>query len=223
MRVMVICVVLFLMFSLVLTSCVGGNSVEGACKSVAEPLKWECYVEFARATINLTICTLIENPRTKSHCFDEIANLTNRVEICDLIINDSFWSDRCYLTYAKNNNNASVCDKIQHVTKGGGRPWVDEEDEFVGNRDICFRDVAIATSNLELCDDLDSKFERKRCIYTIAIKERDVEICENFISVDRDSCVSKIAKLTNSSELCSKINIDVIKQSCLRGTAGALS
>jgi|SRR3989344_1132417 len=76
------------------------------------PLKKGCYVDTARKTKDISMCSHIEDYITRDYsCYGEIAALTKNASICELI-NDSTRVNSCYSGIAVWNTDLSFCEKI---------------------------------------------------------------------------------------------------------------
>lgn len=223
---------MLLVAALMLTSCktnpVTGNAVADQCLSLDGSAKDNCYSEagqcskiensqtrdscvagLAKKKNDISVCDLITDSKTKSFCQEQIAVQQNSVEICKNIPDD-YWQDNCYYHVAINIKDVGRCAYIAEVTQ---------------NLD-CVKQVAIATNNVELCNRLNTK-NKGECLLKIATQTMDSSVCALFNDktstageVNQDACYYKIAKLSGNKDICSKIALKQIKQSCTDFFAG---
>jgi phosphoribosyl 1,2-cyclic phosphodiesterase len=72
---------------------------------------------------------------------------------------------------------------------------------------------------IELCDSIDEKFSRERCVAQIAAKTQSASDCERLDAEPRDRCWSEIATKMLDLELCMKAVVANTRSSCVSSIA----
>lgn len=81
-----------------------------------------------------------------------------------------------------------------------------EKCENAKNIDMCYAELAINTSNKNLCYKIESEYYKDACFRKIGIEEKDTTICNQVADFDeRESCIYEIAVESNNIDLCKKL------------------
>ena len=135
--------------------------------------------------------------------------------VCDDVAEEE--RNFCFLKHAKEQENPLYCDYII----GEGlmefcklKKWEDNTctyEVFVGEKDQCMVNKAIAERDTLYCDDLTDAGD---CYKNVAMATNDLNFCEG-----RIKCISSIAIEKNDPTLCDHPSIADLQMLCLRGYA----
>ncbi len=105
----------------------------------------------------------------RENCAKRVGSTFENVDSCD-IFTDAIENTECLHGLAIAQKSLSICESIpSNVTLSGYSTPI---------RDLCINEVAVASSNLELCTQVQSIEEQQDCIINLAIQQKDITVCE---------------------------------------------
>lgn len=124
--------------------------------------------------------------------------------------------DTCYIAFAINRSDASICREILTVTSLQGCYL--SVATVTGNASVCillgtsdartcYAQVAVAKSNPRVCDQISDEYEKGYCYSSYARDKRDASVCDLITSVSaKDDCYANTASALQNVTLCSRIS-----------------
>lgn len=158
------------------------------CNFAAENRRGSCRSYIAKTKADDFLCGEIKDNYTRDFCH----YLTGD---CNKIEYDRHSEDSCYLKMAKDEKDASICD----------RNW-----RYSSKRE-CLMDVALETGDISVCRNKPMP-SKDNCISDIIIRKQsfdpsasDFEICKTLRS-GKDACILSVAMATENTDLCQEIS-----------------
>ncbi len=168
------------------------NEVIKECEkhSLTQGSKDFCYTSFAQTKPDLTPCERVENEGFRSTCFKHIAIAKKDFSLCHTNESNSENVGTCQSQIALDGNDVKLCEQIEHQ----------------GWQDLCYSTYAEKHKDISLCGFIKSE-EKNRCIRLVAVATSDIALCNTIIDAsEKDSCNSGIGKTTNNISLCDTIS-----------------
>lgn len=98
--------------------CMQGCSVlnSGTGLISRETCEMGCWIEDAKNQKNAQLCTNVTDSLLKTGCISAVAEVTGNLADCDLMgtSTEDLFVASCYITIAKQKNDASICDQIKN-------------------------------------------------------------------------------------------------------------
>lgn len=108
------------------------------------------------------------------------------------------WKQKCYVEVAKKSSDPSICNLLSN------------------GKELCLRDIAINSRNIDLCKSLSKDYDRNYCIKTVSINKGDTINCALLSSQKEiDECILKIGKSSKNIETCNLIKTTHIYDYCI--------
>jgi len=186
--------------AIVISAC-SSSGAAVKCQTVEKSEQSQCYIDVGIETKDFSVCKQAEG-RSENWCRFEVSKALDDVKGCESIKGDSYWSDICFKHFGETQANKDYCNIITNQKSG----------------DECLTNVALDTGNPNVCKDIkDDKTQLQKCYYDSSIASINPLNCDRLENpINRDTCVSKIAKAKDDPELCKAIRLDELEQSCVR-------
>ncbi len=132
----------------------------------------------------------------KSTCLRNVAELTESPDICKSI-NESLTKNICFSNIGEATGNLSICRMV----------------EGEGDRNYCFWRAAINHNLVNACDLIANEDSLKiRCK---AALNKDVKLCNELESIDKDLCIKEVAIQLEDTLICRNIVSEREKENCM--------
>ena len=173
---------------------VAENNDDSICsKIINESYRDYCYrVRINRGYSNdSSICSRIVDQEARAFCYDKIARRTKDPELCEkarLVYDQCYkenltwckhygnWPDWCYLDIAIDENEPSLCDKIEGSDNGIYCRAITKADYLlcanINGEDLeilCYRKVAEIKKDESICEKITDSWERDHCYNGVAL------------------------------------------------------
>lgn len=110
----------------------------------------------------------------KRICYPLVATVTNNPNVCALAGSEK---DYCYMQYASNAKDASICDSITNID----------------DKDSCYSKLASDLADPALCDKMKTAGQKNGCYWNIAMRFRDVSYCNKITEEgQKQNCLQNI-------------------------------
>jgi hypothetical protein len=118
----------------------------------------DCYLSTAINSKNDTVCERMRDDIKKQSCASELAVLTKNPKLCETFPEKTFASMVCYQKVAVAKGDPNICEliRLRNIT------YVNYGKYGTYGYNTCFMDVARATKNLPICDNIDD-YHRDEC------------------------------------------------------------
>jgi len=147
------------------------ESLAHCCKNNESYLRGECFYLNSKDPEPSLCCSAGD---WKWRCFEEFAIERNNIKFCNLIDEDDPTYRSCLLKLAVKNSDVNLCRKLQNITIGCVRPFINKDCTPINpitnhlkygylEVDYCFQTVAEATSNIAICDEVYNETARINC------------------------------------------------------------
>jgi len=157
----------------------------------------------------------------KFTCYTEVASITENPEICKQI-NETNEQSNCYSIIADLKKGVSICNDTSRYDSSGSIQY---------QMDQCYKDFALHTSNVSICDKIENdQNQMSQCYYEVAIYAYNISICEKISDVKNDAhalnapkyympgikvmCIDDLAAKFNDSSICNNLLSDEVKKQC---------
>ena len=182
-----------------------------ACKVKTGSEKDSCFYSLAVQRQNTSLCNEIEANDTdeeynKIGCAKDVALAKQDPEECKKL-SDTNHVDDCYLLYAREIADYSLCDLISRV----------------GTKDACIDLIAADTLNWTLCDKIAGYTTRDRCYYGAGLDTLDFKYCDKITAQDfyllRVNCYGHVSWYRGDPSGCENLDKQADKDDCYNGYA----
>lgn len=148
------------------------------------------------------------NQMCKSDCYSKLAKSASNVEDCQAIfdLKKSTWS-LCMDLLAEKKSDTSICDQAKEI-------------DFSFFHGSCLRKIAIKVQDISICKKIEESVAASQCVYAIAEKLKDPELCMEIVNNDeprlsvkstvsiRNQCFEDAARWVHDSSLCEKLDLE---------------
>ena len=153
------------------------------CLDLQDQDKSVCVTRVAKELKVHTICEQLEG-HFRNRCITEVIEVTGMHDACnDLVEPTQSMKDICITNVAVFHRSVDGCETIQSTSMRKG----------------CIRDIAIATIDPDLCNQVGSKDSRhySACIVRTALAAEDVDMCLHLSKDHKTKCKSEVAAALN--------------------------
>jgi hypothetical protein len=204
------------------------------CYTVTDTNQDRCFFEVGKVLNDSSVCNNIistqipcyDCPTLKDECFDFFGKNELKEEYCNQINNNNT-KNNCYIYIAIEKQNVSLCEFVLEKYKGirecENQVAVATQElnicnqlTYILERELCYKQLGIATMNLSVCNLIvDTDQYKKECYYGVAKNNQDTNICYQYSKfLDIEYCLTEIAKITHNSTLCKDIKTVWLKEDC---------
>lgn len=177
---------------------------------------------------DLSICKQIETNKHKDYCLAVIAGQTQDLSSCALI-RSSDEKDSCYYSMAYDNDNPHLCDNIKSqsqrdvcyygINNGINDPTICFKIQGDQHKKSCYEDfflyMKIDNPAQSDCQLVDQQNEKDTCYNTLAINEKDVDICNNISdTIKKEECYIYVSTVTKDFTYCNYLQDHTTKSNC---------
>lgn len=177
------------------------------CKRIQdESIRDYCYSDMADRFQDYKLCEKhISDESTKDICiYENIVIKNDFFDLCDRI-NGNKLKYHCYIKYARENREISICEKINIET---GK----------SSKDECYEQMSIKLKDSSLCEKISVKTgfaSQDSCYYFVFLSTQDVTNCANILEKwQRNQCFKEARMNYNTTNLCLNITSDELKRGC---------
>jgi hypothetical protein len=176
---------------------------ETLCKYVnAQVNQRDCYTEIGVYKKNPHLCMNLEGVNAQL-CYKEYAYKAQDIDACLSIPHNEKTRDDCMMLFIDNAKDETFCDKFDLDT----------------SRDDCYLKIAPQINGNLLCAKISNDYKREQCHIKMAIQLKSIDECNRMKNIDSkewNTCISQVAVVKLDAEICSVIQDDANKESCLK-------
>lgn len=187
--------------------------------------KNSCYERFALVKNDITLCdnlldTLFFDSSgiTRNSCkYDvayKIAKETHNLSFCDSDLVGVARKNSCYLEFAIDNENTTLCSKIAQVgMPGTAEYYMSSTDRW--HRNYCYGEVAKKKQDISVCNlieiqgeigiDQSAVRDQQWCYVYVAKRKQDLSICKNDYVAWKAQCYNHVAEGKKDVTMCDNI------------------
>jgi hypothetical protein len=137
------------------------------------PMEELCIMGVAAKNKDAPLCQEASRD-VRASCYALVATEKSDVNVC---LTAGTYKDKCFDEYARNNKDASACDKISDINY----------------KDSCYSNLVNTLGTPALCDKIVSVGSKDGCYWNIAMRLRDTAYCNKITSADqKQSCLQNI-------------------------------
>lgn len=136
------------------------------------PLEAFCMIGLAAKYQDVSLCKKFSSDIRRS-CYTIIAQVSKNVAICDEIGSDK---DACYAEYARNMNDATICDKITDINQ----------------KDNCYSNFANKLVDASFCEKMRVVTSKDGCYFNIAMRLQDKTYCDKIAGIQKEDCLRNL-------------------------------
>ena len=192
-------VVGILIVLLIIVGCKSQSSSTGeAVREVSDAEFDQISLKQAKEMQDETKCAEIKSDSIREICYNDIALAKNDLTICGMLPNKSVGA--CIKRFASEFKDIRQCHFIKH-----NQYWYD----------LCYKEVALATDNVDLCNSTSDQKIKDSCFKGVAESLNNVELCSEVQSQDsKDKCFFNIALDKNDPDLCKFLSEPLREVNC---------
>ncbi len=190
------------------------ESLALCCKINKTYPRGECFY-LSSANPEPSLCCSVGD-EYKGSCYEEFAIKTNDVKFCNFISKDNPAYKSCFFELAVKTSDASLCKKQEKIITGCGGLFAKEGCKSAYLRsdygrysylevDYCYKTVAEAKSNLQICDEIFDAGIKNECKISIAAQNLDINYCLSNSDM-LNECLTRIAASSSSHLVCNLID-----------------
>ncbi len=152
-------------------------------------------------------CVSFDMDSNKGKTKQEMAIETKNPNYCA----QASFPDTCYLGYAKEIKDGSVCINISdpNTKKSCETLTASNKDcsELEGNeQDSCFADIAVKEQKATICNDITNSINRNDCYARVSEAKGEWEPCEKINNDNKQNlCIQNIALMKGDASICEKM------------------
>jgi len=132
-------------------------------------------------------------------CYSDEGIARQDTAVCDRLIDNPKSAGYCYYSIAEDKNDSSYCPKIK--------------DEYWA--DVCYKHFADINVDVNQCKGIKNSDYRQECIYNIAIKTNNYEVCDDLGQLKMFECLTNIAKELGNVSICKGVASSSYKPQCV--------
>lgn len=188
---------------LILSAC-NTNGAAVKCQTVEKADQTQCYIDVAIETKDISVCNSAEG-RSENWCRFEASKALDLLEGCESLNGDVYWENICYKYFGENHADPELCNKVENKQ----------------SNQECLVNIAVDTGNPNVCKEIEVSIQedntqKEKCYYDSSIASLNPLNCDRLENpINRDTCVSKIARAKDDPELCNAIKLDEIEKGCI--------
>ena len=132
---------------------------------------------YCLALVKKSVGACLDAPLTpvQDSCIEQSSETLNDVSGCSLATRDSTYRNSCYLHFAIQGNNATICQMVASET----------------NRDACYKNYSIGTATTDACPKIVESTNRIDCYFKAAKLNRMPSVCNPLWTDDlKNTCYS---------------------------------
>ena len=133
------------------------------------PLDSYCYIGLAAKYKDTSLCQKMSSDVRRT-CYGIIAQASNNAAVCE---EAGSYKDNCYVEYARNAKDDSVCEKIIDVNQ----------------KDSCYMDAANRLADASFCEKIKVVTSKDGCYFNIAMRLQDKAYCDKISGVQKEDCL----------------------------------
>ncbi len=200
-------VVVVIVLFLVIVGCKSQPSSTGEMvRNVSDAELDQMLQQQAKETLDETKCSEIKGKSIRDLCYNDVALAKKDLTICGMLPNKSVGA--CIKRFASEFKDIQQCHFIKH-----NQYWYD----------LCYKEVALATDDVGLCNSTSSQKIKDSCVKGVAESLNDVELCgEISDNTLKEKCLSTIALEKNDYNICKLLAEPLRKATCYHVLANKL-